>query len=140
MMEFNRLIPELTVKNMDLSHRFYVDILGFKVEYKRSNPAFCFLSFHGAQLMLEEFHEKGWNTGPLQYPLGRGINFQIDCSDVKTLAERVKRANHPLFREPNESWYEVQELEEGVLETLVQDPDGYLLRFSEHLGQRPRNL
>ena len=32
-MEFNKLIPELVVSNLNKSLKFYVKILGFKVEY-----------------------------------------------------------------------------------------------------------
>jgi hypothetical protein len=45
----------------------------------------------------------------------------------------------PLFRALEESWYPVSEREEeGQLEFLVQDPDGYLLRFCQVLGSRER--
>jgi hypothetical protein len=43
----------------------------------------------------------------------------------------------PLFEEPSESWYRIGESEEaGSLEFLVQDPDGYLIRFVQSIGRR----
>ena len=46
-MKFNKLIPELTVKNIEKTKKFYLDILGFKMEYGREENKFVFLSFEG---------------------------------------------------------------------------------------------
>ena len=35
-----------------------------------------------------------------------------------------------------EQWYRINTIEEGVKELLIQDPDGYLLRFQQYLGER----
>lgn len=34
-MKFNDLIPELSVSSIVESKRFYIDVLGFKLEYER---------------------------------------------------------------------------------------------------------
>ncbi|MDR1949360.1 MAG: hypothetical protein LBQ38_08210, partial [Spirochaetaceae bacterium] len=41
-----------------------------------------------------------------------------------------------LFMEIEENWYKVNNKKIGNKEFLVQDPDGYLLRFSEDMGER----
>ena len=46
-------------------------------------------------------------------------------------------ADWPLFLEPEQKWYRTGEVETGVHQFLVQDPDGYLVRFSTHIGERP---
>ena len=79
-MKFNKLIPELVVSNLSKSLGFYVNILGFKVEYSREK--FVFLSFQGAQIMISE--NNTWKTGKLEKPFGRGINFQIEVKDIIT--------------------------------------------------------
>ena len=76
-MEFNKLIPELTVSDIEKSKYFYVDVLGFKLEYERKKDKFAFISLEGSQIMLEEIHDDGWNIADLKYPFGRGINFSI---------------------------------------------------------------
>lgn len=53
-MKFNSLIPELSVSNIEKSKDFYVNILGFKVEYEREEDKFAFLSLGDAQIMVEE--------------------------------------------------------------------------------------
>jgi catechol 2,3-dioxygenase-like lactoylglutathione lyase family enzyme len=62
MMKFNKLIPELSVSDIDKSLKFYVDILGFKIEYQRKETSFVFLSFQGSQIMIEKINNF-WNTG-----------------------------------------------------------------------------
>ncbi len=138
-MEWNRLVPELTVADFDLSLRFYVDLLGFEIAHQRESPAFAYLNRDGAQFMLEAFHDTGWNTAALERPFGRGVNFQIEVSAVQPIADRLTQAGHTLYRGVTENWYETSEGLSGQREFLAQDPDGYLLRFSQYLGEKPAN-
>jgi hypothetical protein len=39
--------------------------------------------------------------------------------------------------EPEQKWYRTGEIETGVHQFLVQDPDGYLIRSSAYIGERP---
>lgn len=134
-MKFNSLIPELGVSNLKKSLHFYVETIGFKIEYKRDESKFVFLSYEGNQLMLEE--ENGtWQTGPLHYPFGRGINFQMEVAKIDPIVKSLTTANYPLMKAPFESWYRKDDQKLGQREFLVQDPDGYLLRFCEFLGDR----
>lgn len=134
-MNFNKLIPELSVSNIQKSLDFYIRVLGFKVEYDRPTDKFAFLSINGAQLMLEEVGS-GWITGEMKQPFGRGVNFQIEVESIAPMIEKLKTEKIPLFREPKEVWRKTGSEENGEVEFLVQDPDGYLLRFSQWLGVR----
>lgn len=133
-MKFNALIPELSVKDIERSKWFYIEILGFQLEYERTNDKFAFLSLNGAQIMIEEINGY-WNTGLLEYPFGRGINFQILTDDIQPIAERLIQNEILLFREPTVSEYKSNETVIKEIEFLVQDPDGYLLRFSQEISK-----
>lgn len=135
-MEFNRLIPELSVNSLPKSLQFYVDILGFKIEYRREETKFAFVSFQGSQLMLEE-QNGHWETGELVYPFGRGINFQMEVEDLDEILKALEKAKYSLWKEPWESWYRQDEQLLGQRECLVQDHDGYLLRFAQDMGIKP---
>ena len=136
-MEWNRLVPELTVSSFAESLEFYTEKLGFDMMFSRSKPAaFAYLSFEGAQLMLEEFHRDAWSVAELERPYGRGINLQIVCSDVGKLGNRLASWAYPLYREIEDVWRDTGDRFTGEREFLVQDPDGYLLRFSQYLGER----
>jgi catechol 2,3-dioxygenase-like lactoylglutathione lyase family enzyme len=126
------LVPELEVSDFSKSLEFYVDVIGFSVLYDRPERPFAFLGLGSAQLMIE--HGGSWITGLLERPFGRGINFQIDVPDVSTLKARLVKAGWPLFRDVEDVWYRRGTEYVGARELVVQDPDGYLLRFSQKLG------
>lgn len=128
-MNFNRLIPELSVFDIVQTKKFYED-LGFKIEYERPQENFVFMSFQDSQFMFEQIHEDGWNTGELVYPLGRGINFSIAVDDIEQLYGLVQSRQLKVYRELTRSSYRVNGTEEIQMEFLMQDPSGYLLRFT----------
>ena len=128
-MDFNKMIPELSVFDIEQTKRFYND-LGFKIEYERPEEKFVFMSFQDSQFMFEQIHDNGWNIGELIYPLGRGINFSIAVDDIEGLYKLVKTLNLEIYRELNRSIYQVNGIEETQTEFLIQDPNGYLLRFT----------
>ena len=128
-MDFNKMIPELSVFDIEQTKRFYSD-LGFKIEYERPEEKFVFMSFQDSQFMFEQIHDNGWNIGELIYPLGRGINFSIAVDDIEGLYKLVKTLNLEIYRELNRSIYKVNGTEETQTEFLIQDPNGYLLRFT----------
>jgi catechol 2,3-dioxygenase-like lactoylglutathione lyase family enzyme len=132
-MEWNPLVPELIVSNVATSRQFYVDLLGFTVRFERDDPPFVYLAMGGAQIMLEQTHATQWATATLEFPFGRGINLQIEIDDVDRLHAQIVVAGYSLFRPLRESWYETDEGMAGQREFLVQDPDGYLLRFAQVL-------
>ncbi|WP_438824827.1 bleomycin resistance protein [Bacillus pumilus] len=133
-MRFNALIPELSVTDIEKSKWFYIELLGFKLEYEREDDKFIFVSLEEeTQLMLEEINGH-WDTGELKHPFGRGINFQIDIKDVQPVIDRLRKQNIPLFREPTVSKYKSNDTTFIQKEFLVQDPDGYLLRFSQEMA------
>lgn len=123
------MIPELSVFDIEQTKRFYND-LGFKIEYERPEEKFVFMSFQDSQFMFEQIHDNGWNIGELIYPLGRGINFSIAVDDIEGLYKLVKTLNLEIYRELNRSIYQVNGTEETQIEFLIQDPNGYLLRFT----------
>ena len=128
-MDFNKMIPEVSVFDIEQTKRFYND-LGFKIEYERPEEKFVFMSFQDSQFMFEQIHDNGWNIGELIYPLGRGINFSIAVDDIEGLYKLVKTLNLEIYRELNRSIYQVNGTEETQTEFLIQDPNGYLLRFT----------
>jgi catechol 2,3-dioxygenase-like lactoylglutathione lyase family enzyme len=133
------MVPELYVSDLHASRRFWCDLCGFIVAFERSEDRFVYLDREGRQIMLEERVVPGrrWLTGALGQPFGRGMNFQITFDDIAPILSALKAAGWPLFLEPEEIWYRVGTREIGVRQFLVQDPDGYLIRFSQSLGLRP---
>jgi catechol 2,3-dioxygenase-like lactoylglutathione lyase family enzyme len=139
-MKFNPLKPELYVTDFQKSLDFYKNIMGFTVEYQRENPLFAYLSYQGSQIMIQELdpnEDKAFITGKLEYPFGRGINFQITTDNIQGLFDALRARDYSLRREIQDSWYIVSDVLSGSRQIIVQDPDGYLLRFSQDLGEKP---
>jgi catechol 2,3-dioxygenase-like lactoylglutathione lyase family enzyme len=138
-MRLNSLIPELCVFDFQYSRNFYVDTLGFKILYERPEDNFAMLEYQGSQLMLDEISTttRTWLSGPMEKPYGRGINLQIDSDEVDALYDRVKSSGAKIFLEMEEKWYRMNDIEGGNRQFIVMDPDGYLLRFTQDLGERP---
>ena len=133
---FAPLVPELDVTNLAASLAFWCGPLGFTVAYDRPAAGFAYLQRGRAQVMLCQ-RNGNWDTGPLERPFGRGINFQITIASTALIHAALDAVGWPLFRPVQERWYRIGDMLGGSRELLVQDPDGYLLRFQENLGTRP---
>ncbi len=127
--EFNSLIPELSVSNIENSKRFYEN-LGFKIIYERVEDKFCFMQLEDNQIMIEE-QNNNWNVGKLEYPYGNGINISMSINDVEKLYGDLKLKQVKLFMDLKVNEYRVDNVVFQDKEFLVQDPDGYLLRFND---------
>ncbi|MFF2501374.1 bleomycin resistance protein [Peribacillus sp. NPDC058076] len=135
MFRLNTLVPELSVSDINKSLNFYLNILSFKIEYQRPEDKFAMLSLNDCQIMIEEINGN-LQTGELSYPFGRGINFQITVSDINELYKSLRKHQYPIKMEIQENWYRADTKLRGQKEFLIMDPDGYLLRFVQSLGER----
>jgi len=133
-----KLVPEFICSNFAESLRFYTELLGFRVLYSRPEERFAYLERDGAELMLEQpvSQDRLWPRAELAYPFGRGINCQIQVADAKRLHASILAAGVALYLPLEERWYRREIDEIGVRQFTIQDPDGYLLRFSEVIGER----
>lgn len=134
-----QLIPEYKVTDFAKSLAWFLDIAQFKIEYDRPEFEFAMLSREGAWLMIERMTEGGRikSVGELEYPLGRGMHPQIEVSDVQVLYDNFAAHGWPMHHEMEERWYRADAVELGNKQFWVQDPDGYLFRFFQDLGERP---
>ena len=132
------LVPELAVTDYEASKRFWCDLIGFSLRYERAEEGFGYLVLGNAHLMLDQINQgRTWATGTLEAPLGRGINFEVQVENLDPALQRIMSAGWPIFVEPEEKWYRAGDIEIGVRQFLVQDPDGYLLRLQQEIGERP---
>ena len=87
--------------------------------------------------MLQEISTNTkWTLAPLSYPFGNGINFQLEVDDISQIYNNLKQNNYKITFDIEENWYRQNNKLLGNKEFLVQDPDGYLLRFSQDLGEK----
>ena len=128
-MKFNSLIPELSVSNIEKSKEFYLSI-GFTIKYEREEDKLCFLELEDNQIMIQE-ENNNWNTGIMEYPYGRGINLSMSVSNVEKMYNNLKEKGIKFFLDLETHNYRVDNKVYNDQEFLLQDPDGYLLRFND---------
>lgn len=129
------LVPELLVRDLAASLKFWCGLLGAEVLYDRPEQGFACLDLAGARVMLEQIspEERQWITGDLTPPLGRGINFEITLPEIAPALARLAAVEWPLFMAMEKISYRVGDGQARVRQCLVQDPDGYLLRLAQEL-------
>ena len=128
-MDYQAVIPEFVVSDLEKSSHFYRDLLGFTIEYGRPEENFLFLSLEDCQLMLEEGTKE--ELAELTYPFGRGVNISFGIEDVPRLYQKLLESNYPIYRPLIKREFRVGEQYIYPHEFAVLDPDGYFLRFSE---------
>lgn len=101
------------------------------------------LERQGSRIMLDEIQnnsvgktERTWFMGPLERPFGRGINLQIKTTQVDELYDHVQKSGGNIFLPIEEKWYRANDILLGNRQFIVLDPDGYMLRFFQDLGEK----
>jgi catechol 2,3-dioxygenase-like lactoylglutathione lyase family enzyme len=145
------LVPELDVLDLARSLRFYAGVLEFRVLFERPAERFAYLERDGAELMIQEAAGPGrrFRTAPLEAPHGRGVNFQLRVTDVDATQASAIEARAEIVVPMEERWYRVDVaqpggrwrtaglVEVGNRQFVLADPDGYLWRPFQDLGDRP---
>ncbi|MEM6847206.1 MAG: VOC family protein [Pseudomonadota bacterium] len=134
--DFAPLIPELACSDFAASIHHYRDVFSFRIRFKRRR--FAMVERDGAQIMLTGTDSPRLISAPLERPFGRGMHLRIAITDVADLADDIEAAGHSLAEPLHEVWYPLGREDAGYKQILVQDLDGYLIRFAQAIGRRPR--
>jgi|tagenome__1003787_1003787.scaffolds.fasta_scaffold20871307_2 ketosteroid isomerase-like protein len=116
-------VPFFGVRDLDVSARYYVDVLGFEMRNSwrpDGRLRWCWMQRGGAAVMLQGFLTEGPHANVPAHPLGTGVTICFMCADAialyKELTARGASPARPLVG--NQLWV-----------TSVTDPDGYQLCF-----------
>ncbi len=135
-MEWNKLVPELVVANYARAKTFYQQVFGFTLSFERPEDGFGYFDLQGAQVMLLQAPGDDIYALAGTEDKGRGLHFQIELASIDDLLSRLAAHDVPLLTPVSESWYRVDDIEHGQREFFVRDPDGYLYRFYDCIGER----
>uniref|UniRef100_UPI00262C2E46 VOC family protein n=1 Tax=uncultured Vibrio sp. TaxID=114054 RepID=UPI00262C2E46 len=105
-------------------------------KYERSEEEFAYLTLNGVDLMLEGVNSntRKWITGELEFPLGRGSNFQWDVENIDFLYQRVcNKAPGAIYLAIESKSYLCGSNTSSQKQFIVQTPDGYLFRFCQDI-------
>jgi len=114
-----RMIPVLRMFDVAKAREFYIDYLGFKVEFEHrfhdDAPLFMGISRDGVMLYLSEHHGDG----------SPGVHVIVETTGVDDLLDELK-AKHYRYMNPG-----IQDQEWGTRELTVVDPASNKVCFSE---------
>ncbi|SRR5579885_3475001 len=118
-MEFKRVVPILRIFSLEKAREFYVDFLGFKIDWEHrfepDLPVYMQISRDGLVLHLSEHHGDG-TPGSVVY---------VYVEDVAAL-HRELSAKHYRYNRPG-----LQRQEWGMTELTVVDPFNNRITFGE---------
>ncbi len=118
-MQFQRTVPVLRIFSLEKAREFYLDFLGFKVEWEHSfepgGPVYMQIARDGLVVNLSEHHGDG-TPGSLAYVYMTGVK-----ELHHELHEKRYRHNRP----------GLQEQEWGMTELTVVDPFNNRIVFGE---------
>ncbi|HEV2424883.1 MAG TPA: glyoxalase superfamily protein [Terriglobia bacterium] len=118
--EFQRVIPILRIFSIEKAREFYVDYLGFKIDwehrYEEHMPLYMQVSRRGLLLHLSEHHGDG----------SPGATIRVEMTGVEDLHRELTAKNYRYFR-PGIEVTPWKTKEMGLI-----DPFGNNIRFSEH--------
>lgn len=121
--EVQEIVPLLYVSDMQRSHDFYCQRLGFQqtANWSPENQLkWCRLERQGAALMLQLIEEPD-NQRLNERQLGTGVVFFFNCRDIHAIREEFSE-NGIAVSEIETAFYGMKQLE-------MIDPDGYQLCF-----------
>ncbi|MGC9491459.1 bleomycin resistance protein [Vibrio genomosp. F10] len=127
-----KLVPELYCQDINVTKKFYVEVLGFHIKYERAEEEFAYFTLDDVDIMAEGINGLGrrWLTDELRKPFGRGVNFQWDVANIDELYQRVQaKASESVYLEMEVKEYQCADKVAVQKQFIVQDPDGYLFRF-----------
>ncbi len=111
-------------------------MFGFNLSFERPEDRFGYFDLGGAQIMLLQSPGADIYQINRTGPNGKGLHFQIELNSISELISCLQAASIPLASEITEEWHRAGEIVHGQREFFVADPDGYLYRFFEYIGER----
>ncbi len=117
------IAPELFVRDIDASLRFYVEQLSFRTVRRESG--FAVVALGGAHLLLATPDESVPAMGSwlASGPRGVGLNIRIMVDAVDALYQLASDRGATVIQEIDDRVY-------GLRDFIIADPDGFLLRFA----------
>ncbi len=131
MRAFLRLTPNLVVRDVQQSIRFYCDVLDFELDkHVPDEPPFVFASVRGGGIEIFLNEQK---TVVAEYPafkdvpIGGTLTLFLVMQGVDELYEDIRSNGTKIVMPIETKFY-------GVREFAITDPDGYILTLAERVA------
>ena len=124
--ELARVAPELFVPDVDRAIQFYTERLGFELlrrEETDGQATFAVVALGPAIVMLADEQHYVAMGASLVEPRGRGIDVRFVVPDVDAVYRTCLMSGIRIALDIGDRYY-------GLRDFIVEDPDGYRLRFA----------
>lgn len=126
-LRLRKVMPSLTVGDIEASIRWYTEVLGFVLEESHEHEGRVVAATVKAGLARIALGQDDWAKGRDR---DKGVGFRLYCTtfqDVDRLAEQIKDRGGTLASEPaDQPW--------GSRDFAVEDPDGFKITISSGAG------
>jgi uncharacterized glyoxalase superfamily protein PhnB len=129
-MQIHKLTPNLVVRNVEASLKFYREILGLEMTIsvpEQSPYVFAAVSngtieifFNDQKLVAAELPELAAN-------IGASLTLYMEVDNLQTVFDRVQNAEAKIVMPVTEQFY-------GMKEFAFEDVDGYTITIAQKLG------
>jgi uncharacterized glyoxalase superfamily protein PhnB len=128
---FKTLTPNLVVKDMDKTIRFYRDVLGFEVLMTAPEKEpfdWAMMKMGNVEIMFQTRQSLGGEMAAFkEIPVGGSFTLYIDVANVEGLYETVK-GKATVEKALHDTFY-------GTREFVIRDCNGYVMVFAEAAGK-----
>jgi uncharacterized glyoxalase superfamily protein PhnB len=131
MRAFLRLTPNLVVRDIDRSLRFYCDVLDFELDkHVPEKPPFVFASVRGGgvEIFLNDFKAATAEYPNFaEVPVGGTLTLYLAMQGIDELYAHISGNGTKILMPIETKFY-------GVREFAIADPDGYLITLAERVN------
>ena len=129
-MQIKKLTPNLVVRNVEDSLKFYSEILGLEkaISVPDQSP-YVFASVGNGSV---EIFFNDQNTVAAEYPklaatIGGSLTLYMEVNDLQAVLDRVQKAGAKIAMPLTEQFY-------GMREFAFEDGDGYTITVAQRMG------
>jgi len=129
-MQIKKLTPNLVVRNVEASLKFYSEILG--LEKAISVPDESPYVFAAVSNGVVEIFFNDQKTVAAEYPklasaIGGSLTFYMEVDNLQAVLERVQKAGAKISMPVTDQFY-------GMKEFAFEDVDGYTITIAQKVG------
>jgi lactoylglutathione lyase len=129
-MQIKKLTPNLIVRNVEASLKFYREVLG--LETAMTVPEKSPFVFAGVSNGAVEIFFNDQNTVAAEYPqiattIGASLTLYLEVDSLQDVLDRVQKAGAKISMPVTEQFY-------GMKEFAFEDVDGYTFTIAQKMG------
>ena len=129
-MQITKLTPNLVVRNVEASLKFYHEILGLEAAMTvpdKSPFVFASVANGAVEIFFNDQKTVAAEHPELAAKIGASLTLYMELDDLQSVLERVQKAGAKISMPVTEQFY-------GMREFAFEDVDGYTITIAQRVG------